>query len=62
MEGKIRPPQGKVASQSLPAQSDTHLSFSVTVDGSPTEFKPNARDFQAPVLLVSAYPASPLII
>lgn len=46
--------QGKGPSLSLPIQSDTHLSFAVTIDGSRRVFKPNVSDFQASVLLVRA--------
>ena len=56
MEVKIATTQGKVGSMILQAQSDTHLSFSVTVDGIQRNFTPNVRDFQSPVLLVRACP------
>lgn len=56
MEVKMRTSQGKGASLSLPAQSDTHLSFAVTVDGDRRNFTPNVHDFQSSVLLVRACP------
>lgn len=53
---KIATSQGNGAPMSLPAQSDTHLSFAVTVDGNKRNFTPNVLDFQSPVLLVRACP------
>jgi len=56
MEAKIGTSQGRGASLSFSTQSDAHLRFAVTVDGTRREFSPNAYDFQASVLLVCPYP------